>query len=239
MADDMWLRITNGTETQDIPVTGVGGTVRIAVGAPGLRSSVWRIWADKGKSDVYIASRTIIGVQKFSLHQSGDWRYAFTSDFMDSEGGAGVPDRIIDRWRRPEPGAGGWIRAITIWVRAEDVTPIDDTALVNKGITWLTAPTLGQVVGVHVALWLPNQEFTPLAGLRVVDILRLANDEAVAVLSVRRDVEPSELQMIADARARLQEMPPEAIARQGEPGVRLGLFGNYPDGIRWVYDTAF
>jgi hypothetical protein len=99
----MWLKVTDGTKSIDVPVTGVGGTVRVAVGERGRRSSIWTIVAGKGTSDVYCSSRTVMGVQKFSLHQSGDWRFQYTDEFLATEAGAAVPAKIIDRW--PSLGA--------------------------------------------------------------------------------------------------------------------------------------
>ena len=56
--------------------------VRFAVGGTDEpRSLVWRVWATKGKSDVYISGRTQVGVWKVSLHESGVWRFAFTKEY--------------------------------------------------------------------------------------------------------------------------------------------------------------
>jgi hypothetical protein len=51
----------------------------------GPRSAVWRLWTGKGTSDVYIAARTLGGVLKASLHESGVWRFAFTDAFWSSK----------------------------------------------------------------------------------------------------------------------------------------------------------
>ena len=84
----------------DVPLPGPGGTIRVVVGEPGKRSSVWRIWANKNTFDVYVAVRAIAGVQKWSLHETGDWRYQFIDDekvakFSDRD------SRVIDHWEKP------------------------------------------------------------------------------------------------------------------------------------------
>lgn len=48
--------------------------IRFAVGVPGRRSTLWRLWANRAKDDVYLATRRSAGIFKFSLHESGDWR---------------------------------------------------------------------------------------------------------------------------------------------------------------------
>src|SRR5664279_4401308 len=97
---NLWVSIYDEHgEGISIHITGVGGTIRVCVGKVGERSSVWRIWANKRSSDVYVAARTIAGVQRFSLHQSGVWRYAWTASAAQDH----VPedqDRVIDRWQR-------------------------------------------------------------------------------------------------------------------------------------------
>jgi hypothetical protein len=61
------------------------GPVRFAVGPPnGLTSNAWRIWATK-KGDVYIACRDNFKEAKVSLHASGRWRMAFTTEAISND----------------------------------------------------------------------------------------------------------------------------------------------------------
>lgn len=56
--------------------------IYVAVGEPGHRSGVWRIWGNPpttGKSDVFVTARSIARVQKFSLHESGDFRHQWVT----------------------------------------------------------------------------------------------------------------------------------------------------------------
>jgi hypothetical protein len=72
--------------------------LRFGVGSPdGPRSAVWRLWTGKGTSDVYVAARAQGGHLKVSLHESDEWRFAFT------EAPEGAEDRVIERWNRPPP----------------------------------------------------------------------------------------------------------------------------------------
>lgn len=200
---------------------------------------MWRIWANRNTSDVYIASRTIAEVQKFSLHESGDWRYGFTSSFASAVSDSALTERIIDRWSRPAPDAGGWTPGVTIWVRAEDVTPVDDSEL-RGDIVWLAAPHAGQITGIHAVFIIPDQGFVGIAGVTIANVLALSNGHGLAVLASARRTENSEIEMLALERARaVGLMPPELSAREGEQGLRLGLFGNDANGARTVWDTAF
>ena len=67
----MW---NDAGESETVELDGPGGTIRVVVGEPGRQSGVWRIWATRNTSDAYIGVRAILGYQKWSLHESGDWR---------------------------------------------------------------------------------------------------------------------------------------------------------------------
>jgi hypothetical protein len=70
--------VPNATPAREVQA---GGTIRFAVGSPtGLRSSTWRIWSAKHTKDVYLAARSIAGLQKVSLHESQSWSHSFVSD---------------------------------------------------------------------------------------------------------------------------------------------------------------
>jgi hypothetical protein len=42
----------------------------------GRRAASWKCWAERGrgKNDIYLTSRTLGGVVKASLHESGNWQ---------------------------------------------------------------------------------------------------------------------------------------------------------------------
>jgi hypothetical protein len=75
----MALRDEHGN-SEDVVLPGPGGTIRVVVGEPGRQSGVWRIWAPPTKFDVYIGVRAILGYQKWSLYETGDWRHAWLTD---------------------------------------------------------------------------------------------------------------------------------------------------------------
>jgi hypothetical protein len=84
--------------------------IYMAVGQPGHRSGVWRIWGNPPsnvKSDVYVSARTIAGVQKWSLHQSGDFRHQWVTADAASRF-TSSPDKRIYSWQRG-PEQDGWI----------------------------------------------------------------------------------------------------------------------------------
>jgi hypothetical protein len=88
-----------------------GGTIRFAVGSPtGLRSSTWRIWSAKHTKDVYLAARSIAGLQKVSLHETRSWSHSFVSDERAKPFVTPGSSRHIDIWPAPSGFGEGWRR---------------------------------------------------------------------------------------------------------------------------------
>jgi hypothetical protein len=72
----------------------------------GKRAATWNCWTHigGGKSDVYLACRSIGYALKVSLHETGDWHIAYSEKFFveNLEALADRPQgRFIDKWTRP------------------------------------------------------------------------------------------------------------------------------------------
>lgn len=215
------------------PIVGVGGTLRVGVGsADGERSSVWRIWANPSKSDVYVAARNIVRVQKFSLHESGDYRYAWITREIAQEH-TGEEQRIVDRWRRPDLDPSGWNLALSILVASEDVVAIPGPRE-TADVRWLPKPPPGRTRRILVMMVTPDLGGIPTTGAVVVEALALANGNAVIVLT--DEIETPDAHLVAQANVRRETESLGVDLRQ--PGMRMGMFGHGDDGVRFVWDTA-
>src|SRR5436309_6742905 len=62
-------------------------------------SGIWRIW--RRNNDVYVAPRSVAGSFKVSLHESGKFRFRFTSDEKASKFLKEGQDRAVFKWPRP------------------------------------------------------------------------------------------------------------------------------------------
>jgi hypothetical protein len=244
VSDENWVELQVGEDSEKhrIPITDVGGTVRVAIGEPGKRSSIWYVHAGPNASCVYVFAQTIGGVQKFSLHQSGVWRYAFTDHFWEDPENAeltdeGRRDRVIDRWQRPEEAP---VRGPSIRVRAEDVTALDDSMLRRpQHVEWLPAPSEGMATAIEL-LFFETDTLLELKGFRPIGCLLLSSGEGLLVLSRTFHVATEEKRRIEEWTLQgIAALPPQLVARRGEPGLRMGIFGQDDLGYRFVWDTAF
>lgn len=116
----------------------------------GRRSGVWRVWANVGKSDVYVAVRTIAGLSKISLHETGACNASMTaqsiamdSTVLDTLNGT----RHLDQWRRPL--LTGRLLSIPLRLRfpaSELRAGIDSVP--EQNLCWLPPPDDGETCDV-------------------------------------------------------------------------------------------
>jgi hypothetical protein len=223
----------------DIVLTGPGGTIRAAVGEPGCHSGIWRIWANKNTSDVYIAIRNIAGYQKWSLHESGDWRYQWVTVEQAQEH-AQTSDRVIDSWAQPpELGGSGMTKGFTIKVRHQDLVPLPDIpGSLPAEVFWVPAPPEGHAMGMHVAIMRPDgpqielQDAVPFAGFT------LSDGRAVLLIASRQPVTDAQNQMIEDAVAEALARAPAHVDLRAAPAPRMSAHGDDVDGVKRVWDIA-
>jgi hypothetical protein len=175
-------------------------TVRFAVGDPtGPQSSVWRLWT-RG-NDVYISLRDLTKAKKVSLHSSGRWRNAWTTEHVAKGSPFVAPgqDRATDKWDRPPEFSPGVTRAFDIVVPASEVTnpkvPDADT-LSGKKIVWVTPPP--RDYATHFTVLFTTAEVTAATsgwpgrrsmGTQLIWKAELPNRETVWLVALERPVD--------------------------------------------------
>jgi hypothetical protein len=177
------LKDDDGKELINAPVPGPGGEVRFGVGSPtGPRSGTFRLWAPKNKSDVYVASRPLAGVQQLSLHESGECLFQYTRPEVAErwEPGRG---RRIDKWRRPPETIDGWTRSFMVWVPESEVTPVPAGHEETKDIVWVPKPEPGEVIGFQVVIAQPRPHMVKLEGTTPLYACTLSNGEVCMLLA--------------------------------------------------------
>jgi hypothetical protein len=238
MTTFLTIQTTDGrSETEALP--GPGGLVRFAVGEPGRRSSVWRLWANPNKRDVYLAVRNLAEFQKFSLHESGDWRYQWVGGKHAEAQTARTGTRVIDRWPRPAELGGGWTHASTIWVPEQDVVYVPGDREAAEEVVWFPRPQAGQAVAFHVALARPDHGFVELSGAVPTAAFDLVGGESVLLLVGVSEVGEQNRRWLGDERDRLLTDARRAgVDLASATAARLFLFGYDASGRRMVWDLA-
>lgn len=135
-------------------------TIRFVVGSPhGARASTWRCWTPgNGKSDVYLAPRSIAGAFHLSLHESGAWHVGYTTQFkrkMIVEGRWQAKSRLIAEFPRPKEIGEGTVLAFRILVPASAVSIETSQELLPNDVVWLPAPPPNHAAEIAVVLTAP------------------------------------------------------------------------------------
>jgi hypothetical protein len=218
-----------------------GGVVRFAVGAPGNRGLVWRLWANESKADFYLAVRTGGGVLKYSFHApdefhaTGIWRLAHTSEYAAA---LGETNRVKDVWPPAEPAGDGLIYALTIRTPASEVVPIPGDDPADTAITYVRSAQAGQVLDLHVVIMRPDEGLKVSAG-SIVDGILLADDTLVLLVSEAHDLTPEESLHIAQLRKMATDGLKSLLPDEPHTSdLRATPHGHMPNGHRFVWDIA-
>lgn len=224
---------------------------RFAVGNPnGPRSGIWRVWTSKSpKSDVYIAARNLGGILKVSLHESGEWRAAFTFEFASEKFDESIPvsqSRLIEEWVRPSDISPGVTLAFRIVIPNHDLMSIPvDASSVTK-INWITPPIEDDLTEVAIFLTHPNVVTTDWPGknkmgTKLLASYDLANGEKLWLVYLygttssewHDDRKRFQVQL-----ARTKPKISNLIGNIRSKGHRIMVGGYYPDGSRYYLDLS-
>ena len=221
----------------DVQLPGPGGKSRLVIGEPDRQSGIWRIWANKPTSDVYIGIRSILGYQKWSLHESGIWRFAWVSEARANEF-TGSTDRLMDRWQQPPELGAGWTKGFSIRVRHQDLVDTPGE-VAPAGTVRLPAPPEGHARCVHVVVARPDQGLVTLQGLLPVDGFTLADGRVVLLVTSVEAVLPEHNQMVDGAMSEgLRKMREQGVDPSTAGSPRMLVGGHNAEGDRFVWDAA-
>lgn len=227
--------------------------IRFGVGSATTRcSGVYRVRGANGAksstrpSDLYLSARALGGVLKTSLHESGEWRTAYTEDAVESGKVTLQPgqDRKVLGWPRPpqwQPGVT-WAHCI-MFPSSELRAGVADDPKIVKNVTWIADSGPGRIIQVDVLLVESSIEplnfHTPVEqNLAVLDRFKLPNGEGVLVLT--RTVEETP-EMAAQLQTAKQQVAVEAAARGVDlsgPALRTFIVVQRDNGLMGIVDAA-
>lgn len=201
----------------------------------GKSSGIYRIWGNgKGStSDIYFSIRTIAGILKISFHESGDYRSAFTQQYVEKEIEKGTwnkNSRILDRWQcqnEIRPRAKCALRlAIPTRTLIEDVNRSKE----NGKIYWISPKTGDTITEIDIFFIRPDSEDTRLPGIPLA-ALELPNQNVVCVSMLQYEMN-DKIETI------LKKFHFSIESENGDITTpRAVIFGNDEDETRWLVET--
>jgi len=209
----------------------------------GRRSATWKLWTEAagGKSEVYLACRSLGGTVKASLHESGKWHIAYSQTAFEERVRGEIPeleDRYIEKWPRPFEFTSGItlaFRIVTPWSAVKN--PVDGSNL--KGVTWLPNAPKQMAMEIDILITKPTNTFTGWPGKRsmgtvLIGSIPLENSETVwAVYWV---VKMPDSTSLGKGAGRFYKGRNERDLHS--EGLRALIFGKEPDGSIVIYDCA-
>ncbi|MDY0169569.1 MAG: hypothetical protein RBS80_23710 [Thermoguttaceae bacterium] len=206
----------------------------------GRRAATWKIWTrtGSGKSDVYLACRSLGGTLKASMHDSGSWHIGFLRAFVEMELPEEDPKRenpYIERWPRPGELAPGLTLAYRIVVPTVAVNiPISDP--LPASIKSIPAAAKGKAVEIDVVFTAPGTKVSNWPGrnamkTELVGQFVLENGETVWIVHHVIDVPP-----LPTATGNLRHFKSGENIELAGPNVRGIVFGSSDDGSRFMIE---
>lgn len=205
----------------------------------GRRSATWvcTTRTGQGKTDVYLACRNLGGAAKLSLHQSGEWRFAFAKEqfeaLFDEE--TIPPSRLIASWFKPPETLKGITRACTIFVPAAAVWT---ESAKEDDVIWLPAPTQGLTKEITLLMIEPGAILpawlTENVEVQTVGVLTLDNGGFAWL--VHRDVSAPPPTMPTQVVPKFFRGKSESDLKTGQ--LRGLIVGDASDGSIALYDAA-
>ncbi len=212
--------------------------IRFAVGEPlGRRSGVWRVW--HSGEDVYVMARSLAGVIKASLHESGDCVAGFTSEFAPQARALGMlahgASRQTISWaRRPLNEALSLLLRIAF--PESGLAPLGDPKLGSKATTWIPSPPVGQIAEVSFLVGAPGIVFptwpgSNSMGTQLIGRFILSSGEFLHIVwrhtnEAGMDGQLAEWRARGNAEAK-KRLTPEVARQEGH--LRMIIFGHDND----------
>ena len=224
---------------------------RFAVGSPnGPRSGIWRVWTAKSpKSDIYVAARSLGGIIKVSLHESREWRTAFTFEYASEKFDEAIPvsqSRLIEKWERPSEISPGVTLAFRIVIPNHDLVSIPVEASSAMKINWISPPIDDDLTEVAIILTHPNVVTSnwpgrSKMGTQLLTSYDLANGEKLWLVylygttsSEWHDDRKRFQVQLASTKPKISNL----IGNIRSKGLRIMVGGSYPDGSRYYLDLS-
>ncbi|WP_280195908.1 hypothetical protein [Nocardia farcinica] len=226
---------------------GKNTAARFAVGRPGECSSVFRVWANRRKFDVYASIRTWNGFAKFSFHESGTYIYHLASLDHENTKWVDLPDpnsKRIRTWERPAPFVPGWTHLVTFMVPTEDVRSNPTSGFEDpEKVRWIAKPDrVDTITEFRVAVGDPNRilidagppDFLLDAG--IVDGFVLSNDQIVVITMHVTALDPVRRRDLKEFRRRCVADIPDDFSLEEKLGPRIAVGSTEWDGRVSLWD---
>lgn len=215
----------------------VGGNLRFGVGEPnGRRSCSWGVMANSNSRDVYLGPRRGMNIIKMSLHKSGQWRLAYTTEGARALGIVG--NRLIHAYEVPREMVPGWRMAAVIEIPESSLST--RTTPETGKVQWWPEPDVGFALMFQV--WITDSEEADVRGLTIMTAgcagsFFLHGGGSVFVFVDEQDITQHEAK-IQSARTQNYEHNQASSLNSDDDFFSFGVGGDDTVDIPWLVDLG-
>ena len=179
-------------------------------------------------SDVYVAARTLGGVWKASLHQSGRCHLRVPQAAVPAPNNLPVEQRFMDVWERADvlPGIS---HPLSVFIPESELRPIEWGREKPKDTVWLPRPAPGFAVEVSIVLTRPDAVLPPEwpgRGIRPLLEADLVNGDRLWALWHAFEMGDAKERQLHDDKQRALQLSAPALQGRDNRNVRVLLFGH-------------
>ncbi|MCI0724185.1 MAG: hypothetical protein L0338_35275 [Acidobacteria bacterium] len=211
-------------------------SVRFGVGDPaGARSSEWLVLWSSSTSDVYIAARTLGGLLKASLHESG--RCHIRAPDPRKWLSPGHPPRFLDTWSIDPQNRYEFPFGVII--PASELRPGPWSQHKNKATLWLPAkPSAAVEIAVFLTRIhpLPVNQLTSAGWHTTIVAERLRDGRDLLVMAGDAKLPHDKRRELDEVKAQARRVASELNTKQSN--LRLLLFASNEQGTRRFVEAA-
>lgn len=210
----------------------------------GRRAATWKLWTETGggRSEVYLACRSLGGTLKASMHELGNWHIAYSQIAFEKYVEGVFPnkkDRFVKKWSRPtdniSPGITLAFRIVTPWSAVTNYIDESNT----KKVQWLNNAPKPKATEIDILFTEPSVRVTGWPGERSMNtslIGKIPLENGSTVWAVYRVVDMPDLLHVSNKPGRFYKGRSREDVKS--EGLRALAFGTETDGSVVLYDCA-
>ncbi|GAA1269956.1 hypothetical protein GCM10009609_36270 [Pseudonocardia aurantiaca] len=169
---------------------------------------------------------------KLSLHRSGRWRMAWTSEGAAAVGLSAGADRVLTRWERPDDVRPGWCHAVTVIIGCDSLGILRPEKRLGR-FALFPPYNPGEAMWFRVLLGSPGLELA-VRGAIDVGTIELPGGAMVGVCARPSPLPSKTATALSDMRAHMLR----AVTAAGARGNQGFGWGHLDDGAVGLLDSG-
>jgi len=201
-------------------------------------SDIWRLWTLR--NDVYLSVRSLGGIFKASLHESGQWQCSFSSTYIAN---TGTPNKVrhIDQWQRPEEIYPGLTLAFRVIIPNSELRTYARMADSTKKVYWIPCDPKKSMTEIDIiftksSLKVPDWPGKNSMNTFLIDKFKLPNDQTLWIVYRHQLLSAQDIENLKNYKKIMKSAAHMVV--QNKNNIQALLGGSEADGSRKFMEIA-